>query len=308
MKTITLFEKTLDLLESTKTNFTVEKRQLFSLATDTDAAQRATESFGLFRTDTNKWLGTVGKQYTPFQNSVLAETLHLASEKVGLNFTRGGELNGGKKIYYQAEMKPDYIGNSEVKRYITALNSHDGTTCIGFGSSSTVVICQNTFFRAMKEVNKFRHSADAQQRIENAIKDMNSAIFGDNEIMKRFHRMAETPFSMPAFNAVMQTLFDVTSETDMSKVSTRKKNQIEAFSRDLNTEIQDEGKTVWGLFNAVTRYLNHTATLPEEKENFLLAGGGQRLSNLCFDELLKQIERNEVKEELVSSFKKISIN
>jgi hypothetical protein len=43
----------------------------------------------------------------------------------------------------------EIIGRSEVKRWLTCLNSHDGSTSVGFGSSNTVVVCQNTFFRAL---------------------------------------------------------------------------------------------------------------------------------------------------------------
>lgn len=50
-----LENQTFDLLEQTKTNWTVNKLPLIS------QEGLSTESYGIFRNDTNLWLGTVGK-------------------------------------------------------------------------------------------------------------------------------------------------------------------------------------------------------------------------------------------------------
>jgi len=63
------YEKTFDLLESGNLNWNVSKEALFS------ADGKGTKSYGLFRTDNNQWLGSVGEKYQPFQNSSLVETI-----------------------------------------------------------------------------------------------------------------------------------------------------------------------------------------------------------------------------------------
>src|SRR5680860_456600 len=67
--------KVLDLLERTELNWTVNKEPLISLD------ELKTESFGLFRNDNDKWLGTVGNRYTVYQNLNLAEVIVKADEK-----------------------------------------------------------------------------------------------------------------------------------------------------------------------------------------------------------------------------------
>ena len=74
-----LNEKTFELLNATGLNWTVSKESL------TTIDGKDTESFGIFRSDNEKWLGTVGNRYTPMQNFELAETVIVASDGLGLN-------------------------------------------------------------------------------------------------------------------------------------------------------------------------------------------------------------------------------
>ena len=57
------FEKTFEVLQNTELNWNVIKKPLFT------EDGLTTESNGLFRSDNNKWLGTVGNQYEVYQNS-----------------------------------------------------------------------------------------------------------------------------------------------------------------------------------------------------------------------------------------------
>lgn len=129
-----LQNETFELLEQTASNWTVNKLPL--------ASQEGlpTESFGIFRNDNNLWLGTIGKQYEPIQNFEIAETLIATTDEIS-NSHKGGLLNNGKKVFYQTEIDPVAIDKDEVKRYLTILNSHDGSSSIGFGFSNTVVVC-----------------------------------------------------------------------------------------------------------------------------------------------------------------------
>lgn len=285
---MTKFEKTFDLLEKTGLNWSVKKEALQS------ADGKQTESFGMFRSDNSGWLGTVGNRYVPFQNSELAETIVAASESINIEVNRGGQLLKGKKVYLQAQLPDEHIGESGVKRLITALNSHDGSTSIAFGSSSTVVVCQNTFFRAYGEINKFRHTVTAKDRVNAAILDLRATLKLDEQLMTSFKRMADLPMKDEIVERVIRKMFDVDPSQKQSALSTRKNNQIASFADSLSKEIKLEGATVWGLFNAVTRYTNHVAapTEADKKLDYLMDGGGYKLSNMVYSELLEWVENN----------------
>lgn len=282
-------QKVFSLLEATGLNWSVNKEPLFSQ--DGKAANR----FGMFRNDNNACLGVVGERYTVFQNSQLAETMVQASEGVGINLEKGGLLGGGGKVYLQAELQPEFIGKSSVKRYITALNSHDGSTSIGFGSSSTVVVCQNTFFRAYGEVTKIRHTVTAESRVKEAMEQLRNALTLDNKLMETFKRMADMEMKDELVERVIRKIFSVDpKQTQQEEISSRKKNQISEFAGAITKEIELEGKTVWGLFNAVTRYTNHHKAPKDEakRADYLMDGGGYQINNMCYEEIMVWLDKN----------------
>lgn len=281
-------QKTFDLLESTGLNWSVNKEPLFA------ADGKATESFGIFRNDNKKWLGTVKKRYEPFQNSELAEMVVDAAASLNLGISRGGMLSGGQKVYIQLELPQEHIGNSDVKRWLSALNSHDGSTSIGFGSSNTTIVCQNTFFMAYGEIEKIRHTASAKERVQVMIKNMQRALGMDVKLMESFKRMAELPLNEGLVASLTASLFKVDVNTPQSEVSARRTNQITGFVKSVEKSIEEQGSTVWALFNGITRYTNHVAAPkdPEKKNDFLIVNGGAAFSRMGLDEILKYVERN----------------
>lgn len=288
METKSKFEKTLNILEATNTNWKAEKLPLIS------ECGKSTGSFGMFRSDNSEWLGTIKGRYTPYQNHTLVELLLDATEMLNLDVTNGGILKDGAKVFYQIELPDEFIGKSSIKRQITALNSHDGSSSIGFGSSNKVVVCQNTFFMAHRELEKVRHTESAHDRVYAMAMNLKDTISKDLLLMENFKRMADMPMTDEIVQRLVKSLFKVDVDKQLNDVSTRTKNTIEVFAGNLNTEIQLEGKTIWGLFNAVTRYTNHEASPRDavKKNEFLMQGNGATLSNMAYNELLKWVTKN----------------
>jgi phage/plasmid-like protein (TIGR03299 family) len=273
-----LHNQTLELLEQTSTNWTVNKLPLITENGFT------TESFGMFRNDNNLWLGTIGKQYEPIQNFEVVETLIATTEDIS-NSHGGGMLNNGKKVFYQTEIDPVIIDRDEVKRYLTILNSHDGSSSIGFGFSNTVVVCQNTFYKAMKEVQKFRHTTSAKERLEIARKQVRELLLAENEVMDTFKRMSEERVSNKAIKLVVADLFDFKPEdfdNPVEDFSTRKINDIARFKEVMDAEFSSHGATLWGLFNAVTWKTNHIDSKRNNQLESIMVGSGYKKNNNAF--------------------------
>ena len=77
-------------------------------------------------------------------------------------------------------------------------------------------------------------------------------------------------------------------------VSTRKVNQMQDFARAYDIERQLEGDTLWGLFNAVTRYTNHMSA-PQSKDRkmeYLMTGSGYDINNATYDTIMSWISAN----------------
>jgi len=267
-----IYNKTFELLTDTKTNWGVTKKPL------TCPDGYPTESFGIYRNDNNKWLGTVGKQYELMQNSTLAENIIEASMDISEKF-RGGELYGGKKVYFQAQLSDTQIANDTIKRYVTGLNSHDGSSSIGFGFTNQVVVCQNTFHIAMKDVSRFRHTSSAQQRVELARQEINRMLKIESGLMDNYKRMADTKINTAVTKRVIADLFGF-NEEDFDKetkdFSTKKINDISKFKEILDSELSSHGQTLWGLFNAVTWKTNHQDVKDNKSLENVMVGSGYR--------------------------------
>jgi phage/plasmid-like protein (TIGR03299 family) len=279
-KTInTMQEKIFDLLNNTGLNWEVSKEPLFA----SDGTE--TSTYGIFKKTERKHLGSVGERYEVYQNWQMAEALLIASQEVGIEFEKGGELNGGRKVFLQAKLQDEYVGKSGVKRFITSLNSHDGSSSIGLGSSNIVVVCQNTFHKAMQEITKVRHTSSAPERIKTLARELSRVIRADEFLFRNFKHMADTQLKDEMIERVLRKVFSVEANTNTKDISTIKKNQIESFAGALQTEISLEGANVWGLFNAVTRYTNHISAPKRGKDEYLMTGGGYKMSNLTYDTL-----------------------
>ncbi len=282
-----IYNKTFDLLTDTKTNWGVTKKPLFC------PDGHSTESFGIYRNDNNRWLGTVGKQYEVMQNSTLAENIIEASMDISEKF-RGGELYGGKKVYYQAQLEDEHIANDTIKRYVTGLNSHDGSSSIGFGFTNQVVVCQNTFHIAMKDVSRFRHTASAQQRVEIARQEINRMLKIENGLMENYKRMADVKINDVVTKRVIADLFSFEMEDfekEEKEFSTKKVNDLKKFNEILQNELTSHGRTMWGLFNAVTWKTNHQDVKEGKGLENVMVGSGYRKNlnayNIIVDSLPK---------------------
>jgi len=290
------FEKTMNLLEKTGLNWEVKKEKLFH------TTGRETDFYGIFKYPTTEHtvptdcFGTVKDRYIPFQNWELADTLVRATEGIGITTDRGGLLGRGEKVYFQAELPDEYVGKSDVKRWVTVLNSHDGSSSIGFGSSNMVVACSNTFHRAFKDTEKFRHTASAKERIEIAIRQFQTTIHEDKMMFDTFKKMSELRADENIVQAVINKMFKVDVKASSSDVSSRRINQIQQFASAYNIERELAGDTVWGLFNAVTRYTNHiSAPQGVKKDAYLMTGTGKEINNMAYDTIVKWLDERSAK-------------
>ena len=288
-------EQTFDLLERTGLNWTVNKLPLYG-----PDGQR-TSSYGIFRNDTNAHLGTVKSRYAPYQNYEMAETIIDACSEVGIQASKGGMFNGGCKVYLQAALPDVVIDRSPLKRFISCINSHDGSGSIAFGSTNTNIVCMNTFHMAYKDgaMTRYRHTTSASERIKRAMLQIKQTMEGDQQLMDNFSRMADVKLTEGIVASVMERIihkgFGIAPNEE---VKTRRKNQLITLSDAMQMEVRDQGETLWGLFNGVTRYTNHVAAKEsgKSKEEYVMDGAGYDLNLVAFDEVMAWIEKNTAKQ------------
>ena len=278
-----------NLLDRTGTNWEVEKLPLVAhRITEQGISELQTNAFGMYRDDNYTHLGTVKGRYSTLQNKDLAEIMVKIQNRFGGDI-KGGNLSKGKKVYYQLGLADQKIGPDTLKRNITCLNSHDGSSSIGFGSTNTVVSCSNMFHRAMRDLDRFRHTASASERLAIAVARFEEAMQSDEELMTTFKKFDGVVLDSAVKELVRNAVFGLTGE---EKISTRKSNQLNEYDRGLEREIKGKGNTLWGLFNGVTYYTNHLET-PQQDAKHLMYGGGYKKNLKAFN-IIKRVAEPEL--------------
>lgn len=283
-----LLNHVLDIMNRYKLNWDVKKIPLF---TNEESGSLQTGSYGIFRSDNNAWLSTQGKNYVPLQNFDLVSSVITASQNIrefNLDEVHAGQLSQGRKIYVQLPMEDEEIGNSKVNRWITALNSHDGSSCVAFGSQQTVVICQNTFYMAYKNLTHVRHNMNAKDKLMAMANDLNNSLMEDKLLTEQFKRWVDMPVTPIQIEMVKKSIVSLTEDKEGEKISMRKQNQLIKIDRAIEQEFSLEGENLWGLFNGVTRYTNHNMSLSKTRDEIkesLMVGQGARINKGAFNQI-----------------------
>jgi phage/plasmid-like protein (TIGR03299 family) len=96
------------------------------------------------------YLGVVGTAYTPYQNEESCDLLNKVVDESGAHFETAGSLNNGRQTFVTMKL-PDAIelrGHDgtvdKTEVYLSALNSHDGSSAFRFLVSPVRIVCGNT--------------------------------------------------------------------------------------------------------------------------------------------------------------------
>jgi phage/plasmid-like protein (TIGR03299 family) len=266
------------ILAEANANWTVSKESLFG------PNGEPTQGFGIFRNDTNRCLGIVGSKYHPTQNREIAETLYEAAGQQNLKIARAGMLGNGQKVYFQLGLPDVRIGGSDSKRFLTALTSHDGSAPIGFGTTNVVVVCANTFFSALKDMQRVRHTANSAAKISLISNQLRNSVFQEEALIDVMMQMSKTTIPSTITDEFLLSIIGGDEEFS------RTKNRLNNLRTAMTTEYNTHGETAYGLFNAITRYTNHMLTYKdvEAKRNALMSGVAFKTNQRGFDTIYQE--------------------
>jgi len=257
-----------EILESTGLDFSIEKAPLFAL--NSLGEQVSTPYFGLINSKTQQVINTVKEGYSVSQNKEVVELVVEGLSKFGddLEVVKGGSINGGRKIYLQLAIEGDgLVGTDRIKRFITIIDSNDGSTGLSIGIGDLTMSCQNQFMKFYKaSESKFRHTASMQARIIE-IPFLIETALGESlkqvELYKRFERTDLTKdLAHQMVKHVLGYDREFTSMDVLSKKSTRAINIMDKLYASIDTEIAQKGFNLWGLHSGVTRFTTHEMASP----------------------------------------------
>ncbi len=281
-----------EILVANGLDFAIEKAPMFAM--DSNGNQVASEYFGLINTRTNEVINTVKEGYTVSQNEEVVELVMRGIEPFGndISVTKGGSLNGGRKVFLQLAINGDgKVGHDTIKKFITIVDSNDGSTGLSVGIGDLTMSCQNQFFKFYKSgQSKFRHTASLERRIKEIPFLIETALSESLRQIEIYNQFASTQVSRDLAHKMVKHIlgFDkvYTSVNDLSEKSTRSINKMEALYNAIEREMNSKGETLWGLHSGITYYTTHELSAPKRdngKVEILLQGNGYNMNQASLE-------------------------
>lgn len=258
----------------------------------------SSDYYSIYREDTKEEFQAVKENYEVFQNWELIEMVSKVAASSDLDLAKGGYFNGGRKVYLKLDtgsLKGIGENNDELKRYITVLNSHDGSSSLALGMTNITLSCANTFHRMYREMNtKIRHTSTMRDKIDELMRQVDKVREEEVTLYDNFMRMADQSIGDNQIKWMIKVITGVDvdkpvkeAEQEYSRLSIKKAMNL---TERIAQETTQKGKTLWGLFSGVTSYTNRDVRtkrgdLLENK----MVGVGYKIDNKAYNLLEKYV-------------------
>lgn len=241
------------------------------------------------RKDTKAPLGVVGKDYEVVQNRDVFKFFDIAlaeapeGETAPAVIDTVGALGAGERVFMMAALpgEVEITHDDLVERFLLLTSSHDGSYSIKILFTPIRVVCQNTLHAAMsgaKHIVSIRHTKNVQASLEQAHRMLAEshkywfrALAGFRYMSTLEMNEAKTkefldkifPAKAKPKKGEPTTILDPTTGEEVPLLSVGPKMQK---IRDEVLALYDggaqgfdlAGHTAWGMFNAVTQWIDHS--------------------------------------------------
>jgi phage/plasmid-like protein (TIGR03299 family) len=215
-----------------------------------------------FRDDTGEPLGIVSPTYKIVQNSTAFAFLDSLLGDSIEQYVKAGSWQNGSKVYIRVKLPGDitFAGNPDDKgiKYVDFNTSHDGSKALEASLMAYRLVCSNglKMFKAIAG-GKMRHTQGMSlDKLRMSLNLMN----GQFDIMEKLsNQMSQTAFESKYIPQVLEKVGLIPAE---EKRSTRALNILTAVEALYNGEgkgsrMQGSRGTRWGIYNAITEYIDH---------------------------------------------------
>lgn len=217
-------------------------------------------AFGIFRTDNQKPIGIVGNVYQAYSNHDLALTLEkLVTEKLA-TFKRGWCWDNGAKVGIVAEIpKHLYVlGKDEIAVQITARNSFDGSSPVGYSVDVLRLVCSNGLKKFVtKSFIRARHCAITDQTLLNAREILGLAVNNIDGILSQAEAMARAQANAQMVEQFLKGLNLNKIEDEPTRRENKRYELLRTFDHGIGLSEPLYRHSVWALYNAAVETIDH---------------------------------------------------
>jgi len=268
-----------EILVGNGLDFTINKEPLVATVNNTvinnvgeivtETSQLETPYFGLFNSKSGECLNTVKKGYEVSQNDEIVGLVLQGMDGFGnLTVQKAGALHGGRRVFIQLAIDGlSVVGDDRVKRYVTVIDSNDGSTGLSIGIGDLTMSCSNQFYQFHKAgQSRMRHTASLTQRIMEVPRLIESALAQSNKLQDKYRKFVVTSVSENDTHALVNEIIGMSRLSSVgvqADAHTRTINNMNKLYEEIRVEMAQKGKNAWGLHSGVTRFTTHVKSAPK---------------------------------------------
>jgi phage/plasmid-like protein (TIGR03299 family) len=251
-----------------------------------------------------KRLGIVSDSYQVFQNREafdFMDALVNTDDRTAM-YETAGALGDGEIIWMMIRLNMvDTIGKDDaILPYLVLTNNHAGKGSLQAFFTPIRVVCQNTLSWAMSQAQNtvsIRHMGNLDQKVQEAQEVLGLAVKANEDFTINAERLTQIEVkSEQIAEDYIVDLFFPNREDEEEKMSTRATNIVTNVmdlyeGRGMGADMETAKGTAWGLYNAVTQYLDYetpsSQKTPLKSLKSNLVGRGANIKRNAFDQALE---------------------
>lgn len=213
-----------------------------------------------------------------------------ASKFGELSVKNAYSIHSGRRVAIQLELDGlARVGaKDDIQRYITIIDSNDGSAGLSVGIGNLTLSCENQFFKFRKSNQMvFRHTATIEEKIQALPFAIEMALKDSYQLIELYGKFESTAVTKELAHKMVNYLvgFDRTSK-DIADKSVRAVNAMESLYEHVAKEMKQKGNNLWGLHSGVTSWTTHDKSAPIRKNGRLessLQGTNYRTNQASLD-------------------------
>lgn len=235
-----------------------------------NGGHKGTPYYALVNSKSGEILNSVKSGYHVTQNEDIIGLVLDGISPFGsqLSIQKGGVIAGGKKIFLQLAIEGDgKVNGDTIKRYVTIIDSNDGSSALSVGVGDLTMSCQNQFYQFSKAgQSRFRHTASMQKRVKELPFLIENALGQSLKLVEMYNKFESTECSRRLAHELVNALlgYDKVTMTHLqyAELGTKAQNNMENLYNHIEKEMNQKGNNLWGLHSGVTSWTTHEKQAP----------------------------------------------
>ncbi|AKF14353.1 hypothetical protein SEA_VINCENZO_91 [Mycobacterium phage Vincenzo] len=217
-------------------------------------------------------LGVVGNRWVPFSNEETTPMLSSLVDEGGAHIETIGALRGGRDTFVtmrlpgHMEFRSPVTGELDITDlYICLLNNHTGEYPLRALISPVRIVCANTqrmAENAARSSVSLRHTGDPTKRLAEVRQLLGVTFAYRDTFVEQCERLIAREMGSIEVLDVLEDIWNVEGSTTQKQADGRKaKARAVASLYDTAATVAPFKGTAFGVYNAMTEYLDHKAPL-----------------------------------------------